>query len=106
MVLWALVAFAPSCGIRQVREPGGAVRTELLFGLTATPDCAADPGLSAEVTVLGAWSDASGGGLGYHRGRYVCGSPRCQVVIWPGNSIDPAALRRELGDLDGICIAP
>lgn len=100
----AIALFLTGCGVREIADPDGSSRTEFFVGLGKTVDCTLDPGLSAEVTTLGAWLGDSGGGLGFHHGRYVCGSSECQVVIWPASEVDAKALRQQLESFDGVCI--
>ena len=92
------------CGVRQIDYTDGSSQSEFFFGLGKTVNCTAEPGVSVESTTLGAWEHQRGIGLGFHSGRYVCGSTDCQVVIWPASGIDAAALRKELGDLENICV--
>lgn len=102
--IFILCVLTAGCGLREVTFRDGTSTTELFLGPGTTVSCTADPGVSAEVTTLGLWWEARGGGLGYHSGRYQCGSPECQVVIWADENFDPERLRSAFGGIENVCI--
>ncbi len=91
------------CGVRQIDYADGLSSTEIFVGFGKTLDCTVDPGASVKTRTLGAWTQPHGLGLGFHSGRYVCGSTECQVVIWPQSKIDAATMEEMAGSLETIC---
>ena len=92
-----------ACGVHTSHAPDGTSVSEVFFGLGSSVSCGETQGVTASVTTLGAWTGESAG-LGYHQARFFCGSPKCQVVIWPESPADAEALRKAYGDFGNVCV--
>lgn len=104
LTLIVVVLVLAGCGYREVKLPDGSTQSEVFLGLGSAVDCTDSPGLSADMTVLGIWTSGNGSGLGFHSGRYVCGSPECQVVIWQTKDLDAPALHNMLESFENVCL--
>ena len=92
------------CGVRTTYSPDGAKVSEVFFGPGSTYSCEGSEGTTVSVATLGLWGSSGGSGLGYHEARFFCGSPKCQVVIWPEANTDVQALRQAYGQLGNVCV--
>lgn len=99
-----LALLGAGCGMRHIVRADGEKATEIFFGLGSGLNCEAQEGAVATATMAGIWTQLDGGGLGFHRGRYYCGTAACKIVLWAEPSVNAEALRAQLGDLESVCV--
>lgn len=99
-----LVVAVAGCGVRETVAPDGTTSRDFFVGAVPQIDCAASPGHSASLVQLGAWISANNAGAGYHRARYFCGAPHCQLTLW-ADDVNRNELEKIAAKYHGVCIA-
>lgn len=98
-------ALCTACTTVRITEGSGAVRVERHFGLVHIELAPSGEALLAEVSSLGYQAGPMGTSMGFAHTSLAALPKACRLVVWLEHPAQIDALRKQLADSDGLCIA-